>query len=98
MKIRSLSRLALFAALVFGQWLAGPGAAWAQAAQSATESQVKAAFLFKFAGFTEWPAGSKASKVVAISVKFSFWRIERAPGSFIGCDPRRPAPPPASAR
>jgi len=56
MKARSLSRLALLAAFLFGQWLAGPGAAWAQPAQSATESQVKAAFLFKFAGFAEWPA------------------------------------------
>ena len=58
MKLRSLSRLVLVAALLVGQWLAGPGTAWAQPAQSATESQVKAAFLFKFAGFAEWPAGT----------------------------------------
>lgn len=58
MSISPLSRRALVAALLLGQCLAGFGAAWAQPGQSATESQVKAAFLFKFAGFTEWPAGT----------------------------------------
>lgn len=36
------------------------GFAWAQAPASARESAVKAAFLSKFAGFVEWPAGTLA--------------------------------------
>ncbi len=32
--------------------------AWPQAPGSARESAVKAAFLYKFAGFVEWPAGT----------------------------------------
>lgn len=32
--------------------------AWAQAPGAASESAVKAAFLFKMAGFVEWPAGT----------------------------------------
>lgn len=34
--------------------LLGPTASWAQA-QSASEAAVKAAFLYKFAGYVEWP-------------------------------------------
>lgn len=70
MTVRSLGRLALVAAFLFGQWLAEPGAAWAQPAQSATESQVKAAFLFKFASFAEWPAGTfqRADQPLVIAV------------------------------
>lgn len=33
-------------------------AAWAQMPGSARESAIKAAFLYKFAGFVEWPAGT----------------------------------------
>lgn len=45
------------AALLVGQCLC---AAWAQAPGTAKESAVKAAFLFKFAGFVEWPPEAPA--------------------------------------
>ena len=38
--------------------LAWPGPLWAAAPRSASESAVKAAFLHRFAGLVEWPAGS----------------------------------------
>ncbi|MDQ1812749.1 YfiR family protein [Massilia sp. CCM 9210] len=47
-----------------GRWLALPALlamfAWTSvaAAQPSVENQVKAAYLFKFAGFVEWPEGS----------------------------------------
>lgn len=34
------------------------GPAWSQAPGSARESAIKAAFLYKFAGFVDWPAGT----------------------------------------
>jgi hypothetical protein len=57
MTAHSLSRLVLCLALAFAQWLAAAGTAWAQPAPIA-ESAVKAAFLYKFAGFVEWPPGT----------------------------------------
>ena len=48
-----IARLALAAALAF------PGAAAAQLS-GAAEAQIKAAFLYKFGGFVEWPAGAFA--------------------------------------
>jgi hypothetical protein len=52
--VRALQCLLLLAAL---QWW---GTACAQAPVAASESAVKAAFLSKFAGFVEWPAGTLA--------------------------------------
>ncbi len=42
----------------FAQWLATASLAWAQPVPAATESAVKAAYLYKFAGFVEWPPGT----------------------------------------
>ena len=50
-----------FAAMALGLFallLASIGPASAQPASSARESAVKAAFLYKFAAFVEWPAGT----------------------------------------
>ncbi len=38
--------------------LLGVSAAWAQSPGAARESAVKAAFLYRFAGFVDWPAGT----------------------------------------
>jgi hypothetical protein len=59
MRASPRQRLALFRVLwaaIAGALLVCTGSAWAQA--SARESAVKAAFLYKFAGFVEWPAGT----------------------------------------
>lgn len=55
---------AAFALLLHRLWLAGvvaagcllAGSAWAQDAAAQRESAVKAAYLYRFAGFVEWPA------------------------------------------
>lgn len=52
--------LLLVAALAFA-----PGAS---AQQSASESSVKAAFLYKFAGYVEWPASAFATPVAPIVI------------------------------
>lgn len=54
--VRRLTRRAWLAAFL----CAGAGLARAQAAPADTERQVKAAYLVKFAGFVEWPAGTLA--------------------------------------
>lgn len=54
MKRRSSIRLLLCVALALGQLPAGTPAL-AQAPAAATESALKAAFLFKFAAFVDWP-------------------------------------------
>src|SRR5687767_10799088 len=51
---RWLPRVLLALLLVALQW---QGAAWAQGQAVVRESAVKAAFLSKFGGFVEWPAG-----------------------------------------
>lgn len=64
--IRIASRVALL-----GVALAFPiGQASAQDSPSALERRVKAAFLYKFAGYVEWPAGSfqRADEPVTIGV------------------------------
>ena len=40
--------------------LGGGGVAWAAAAEPAREHRIKAAFIYNFAKFTHWPAGSFA--------------------------------------
>jgi hypothetical protein len=57
MQLRSLLRWVSVAALALAA-LAAVGPAVAQAAPAARESAVKAAFLYKFAAFVEWPAGT----------------------------------------
>jgi hypothetical protein len=57
MKARSLFRLVLGAALALAM-LAARAPAAAQPAPAARESAVKAAFLYKFGAFVEWPAGT----------------------------------------
>jgi len=54
MRLRATFQLAVVTVLAF---LLGAAAAWAQS-QAATESALKAAFIFKFASFVEWPAGT----------------------------------------
>lgn len=54
---RSHLRLALCVAWALAQAVALAASAWAQA-ETARESAVKAAFLYKFASFVEWPAGA----------------------------------------
>ncbi|MBA5639025.1 YfiR family protein [Duganella sp. LX20W] len=57
-RVRRRLLLAAAVAGVTGPALLAPGAASAQA--GALERQVKAAYLYKFAGFVEWPEGSFA--------------------------------------
>jgi hypothetical protein len=57
MRIRFLLRLVLCMACWLGPLLGGASAGLAQV-PGATESAVKAAFLFKFAAFAEWPPGT----------------------------------------
>jgi YfiR/HmsC-like len=51
---KALFRLLVGAAIGLGPLVAGLGGAWAQAS-AASESAVKAAFLYKFAAFVDWP-------------------------------------------
>jgi hypothetical protein len=62
-----LHRSACLLILVLLQWTTA--AAWAQG-QAARESAVKAAFLYNFAGFVEWPAGTfqRGDEAVVIGV------------------------------
>jgi hypothetical protein len=61
-----------FAAMALGLWalLASTSPASAQPAPSARESAVKAAFLYKFAAFVEWPPGTfeRADQPLVIGV------------------------------
>lgn len=57
MQARSHFRLALCVAFCLAQALAFAPRAWAQA-EGARESAVKAAFIYRFASFVEWPAGT----------------------------------------
>lgn len=50
----------LIAGLLIGAALLAPGTGFAQAARSG-EAQIKAAFLYKFGGFVEWPSGAFAA-------------------------------------
>lgn len=67
---RSRPRRRLLAALGagFAAALAGPAAALAQPGLQASEYQVKAAFLCKFAGYVEWPAAERADGPFVIGV------------------------------
>jgi hypothetical protein len=59
--MKSRSRYAVVLCTVFlvvQMLLLGAGAAWAQSTGPARESAVKAAFLYRFAGFVEWPAST----------------------------------------
>ena len=69
MRSRFLLRLVLCMACWLGPVLGGAGLALPQA-PSATESAVKAAFLFKFAAFAEWPPGTfqRADQPLVIAV------------------------------
>jgi hypothetical protein len=53
---------------VLGAALAGPGRALAQGGLQATEYQVKAAFLCKFAGYVEWPPPERTDGQFVIGV------------------------------
>jgi hypothetical protein len=57
MRARSLFRLIVGVALGLGPLVACIGGAFAQA-PAARESAVKAAFLYKFSAFVDWPAGT----------------------------------------
>ncbi|HZE91172.1 MAG TPA: YfiR family protein, partial [Rhizobacter sp.] len=62
MKPRLIGQGALRAlALVSLLWIGIAADCWAQADNSSAESQVKAAFLYKFLNFVEWPPQSFAS-------------------------------------
>ena len=69
MRIRFLLRLVLCTACWLGSLLGGFGVALAQL-PGATEGAVKAAFLFKFAAFAEWPPGTfqRAGQPLVIAV------------------------------
>jgi hypothetical protein len=58
--IRRGPGLCLAAAVCWCQLVLGPGTAQAQSTQAQRESTVKAAFLYKFASFVDWPAGTFA--------------------------------------
>jgi hypothetical protein len=58
MKVRSLFRLVCGAALALVPLFTSIGSAGAQPEQAARASAVKAAYLYKFADFVEWPAGT----------------------------------------
>jgi hypothetical protein len=60
MRSRPLFRLFVTVALGLGPMFAVPGGASAQPAPVARASAVKAAFLYKFAAFVEWPRGTLA--------------------------------------
>jgi hypothetical protein len=57
MAARTIYRLVFCAAMSLAHWLP-PAPAQAQPATSARASAVKAAFLYNFAGFVEWPPGT----------------------------------------
>jgi hypothetical protein len=68
-RVRSLSRCLLFAAavaLAAGCW-PGPGA-WAQEDPAQLELKVKAAFLYKFIGYIDWPAASFARPDTPVTI------------------------------
>jgi hypothetical protein len=71
MRARSLFRLLVGVALGLGPVFALPGGASAQSGPPARESAVKAAFLYKFPAFVEWPPGTFAGPqqplVIAVS-------------------------------
>ena len=69
MRSRFLLRLVLCMACWLGLLLGGAGLALPQT-PGATESAVKAAFLFKFAAFAEWPPGTfqRADQPLVIAV------------------------------
>jgi len=60
MQSRPLLRLVLGLACAAGALACGMQLAAAQSPPAATEAEVKAAFLLKFAGFVEWPADTFA--------------------------------------
>jgi hypothetical protein len=65
-----LHRAAMIACVVILAWFSGWPAANARAADDTEplESRVKAAFLYKFAGFVEWPASSFAGPGTPVTI------------------------------
>ena len=58
---RSLQARGVRCALVIAAWFVACAPCWAQGLGQGGEYQVKAAFLYKFAGYVEWPDGGIGS-------------------------------------